>query len=100
MPGVTDIVSAVIPCLGEEDAIGAVVASVVAQGVAEVIVVDGASRDRTVERATAAGARLSSNRGVTCRAETKAPNSPSKSDRLLAETNATRKSPPVRGYSQ
>jgi hypothetical protein len=41
MPGVTDIVSAVIPCLGEEDAIGAVVASVVAQGVAEVIVVDG-----------------------------------------------------------
>ena len=42
MPGVTDIVSAVIPCLGEEDAIGAVVASVVAQGVAEVIVVDGA----------------------------------------------------------
>jgi len=25
MPGVTDIVSAVIPCLGEEDAIGAVV---------------------------------------------------------------------------
>jgi glycosyltransferase involved in cell wall biosynthesis len=58
MPGVTDIVSAVIPCLGEEDAIGAVVASVVAQGVAEVIVVDGASRDRTVERATAAGARV------------------------------------------
>ena len=58
MPGVTDIVSAVIPCLGEEDAIGAVVASVLAQGVAEVIVVDGASRDRTVERATAAGARV------------------------------------------
>jgi glycosyltransferase involved in cell wall biosynthesis len=58
MPGVTNIVSAVIPCLGEEDAIGAVVASVVAQGVAEVIVVDGASRDRTVERATAAGARV------------------------------------------
>ena len=28
MPGVTDIVSAVIPCLGEEDAIGAVGASV------------------------------------------------------------------------
>jgi hypothetical protein len=28
MPGVTDIVSAVISCLGEEDAIGAVVASV------------------------------------------------------------------------
>ena len=58
MPGVTDIVSAVIPCLDEEDAIGAVVAAVPAQGVAEVIVVDGASRDRTVERATAAGARV------------------------------------------
>jgi cellulose synthase/poly-beta-1,6-N-acetylglucosamine synthase-like glycosyltransferase len=100
MPGVTDIVSAVIPCLGEEDAIGAVVASVVAQGVAEVIVVDGASRDRTVERATAAGHGLSSNRGVACRAETKAPNSPSKSDRLLAETKCTHESPPVRGYSQ
>jgi glycosyltransferase involved in cell wall biosynthesis len=58
MPSVTDIVSAVIPCLDEEDAIGAVVAAVLAQGVAEVIVVDGASRDRTVERATAAGARV------------------------------------------
>jgi glycosyltransferase involved in cell wall biosynthesis len=58
MAGVTDIVSAVIPCLDEEDAIGAVVSAVLAQGVAEVIVVDGASRDRTVERATAAGARV------------------------------------------
>jgi glycosyltransferase involved in cell wall biosynthesis len=58
MPGVTDIVSAIIPCLDEEDAIGAVVAAVLAQGVAEVIVVDGASRDRTVERAAAAGARV------------------------------------------
>jgi glycosyltransferase involved in cell wall biosynthesis len=58
MPGVTDIVSAVIPCLNEEDAIGAVVSAVLAQGVAEVIIVDGASRDRTVERATAAGARV------------------------------------------
>jgi glycosyltransferase involved in cell wall biosynthesis len=58
MHGVTDIVSAVIPCLDEEDAIGAVVSAVLAQGVAEVIVVDGASRDRTVERATAAGARV------------------------------------------
>jgi glycosyltransferase involved in cell wall biosynthesis len=55
---VTDIVSAVIPCLDEEDAIGAVVSAVLAQGVAEVIVVDGASRDRTAERAIAAGARV------------------------------------------
>ena len=100
MPGVTDIVSAVIPCLGEEDAIGAVVASVVAQGVAEVIVVDGASRDRTVERQRRQAHGLSSNRGVTCRAATKAPNSPSKSDRLLAETKCAHESPPVRGYSQ
>ena len=34
MPGVTEIVSAVIPCLDEEDAIGAVVSAVLAQGVA------------------------------------------------------------------
>ena len=34
MPGVTEIVSAVIPCLDEEDAIGAVVSVVLAQGVA------------------------------------------------------------------
>ena len=58
MPGVTEIVSAVIPCLDEEDAIGAVVSAVLAQGVAEVIVVDGASRDGTAERAAAAGARV------------------------------------------
>jgi glycosyltransferase involved in cell wall biosynthesis len=58
MSSVTEIVSAVIPCLDEEDAIGAVVSCVLAQGVAEVIVVDGASRDRTAERAAAAGARV------------------------------------------
>lgn len=51
-------VAAVIPCLDEEEAIGAVVAGVRAQGVAEVIVVDGGSRDRTVERAVAAGAKV------------------------------------------
>jgi len=50
--------SVIIPCLNEEDAIGAVVAAVRAQGVANVIVVDGGSRDRTVERATEAGARV------------------------------------------
>ena len=54
----TEIVSAVIPCLDDEDAIGAVVSAVLAQGVAEVIVVDGASRDGTAERAAAAGARV------------------------------------------
>src|SRR5262245_25888365 len=52
------VVSAVIPCLDEEAAIATVVADVRAQGVSEVIVVDGGSRDRTVERATAAGARI------------------------------------------
>jgi glycosyltransferase involved in cell wall biosynthesis len=57
-PAVTPIVCAIIPCLDEEDAIGAVVSAVLAQGVAEVIVVDGASTDRTVERAAAAGARV------------------------------------------
>jgi glycosyltransferase involved in cell wall biosynthesis len=51
-------VTAVIPCLNEEDAIAAVVAAVRAQGVAEVIVADGGSRDRTVERAVSAGARV------------------------------------------
>ena len=58
MPRVREIVSAVIPCLDEEDAIGAVVSAVLAQGVTEVIVVDGASADRTAERAIAAGARV------------------------------------------
>ena len=55
-PGGT--VAAVIPCLDEEAAIGSVVAAVLAQGVAEVVVVDGGSRDRTAERAAAAGARV------------------------------------------
>lgn len=49
-------VSAIIPCLDEEESIGAVVVSVLAEGVARVIVVDGGSRDRTAERARAAGA--------------------------------------------
>jgi glycosyltransferase involved in cell wall biosynthesis len=52
------VVSAIIPCLDEETAIGRVVTAVLAQNVSEVVVVDGASRDRTVERATAAGARV------------------------------------------
>src|SRR3954470_22795978 len=52
------VVSAVIPCLDEEAAIGAVVHGVLDQGVAEAIVVDGGSRDRTVERTREAGARV------------------------------------------
>ncbi|HXQ03557.1 MAG TPA: glycosyltransferase, partial [Bradyrhizobium sp.] len=52
------VVSAIIPCLDEETAIGEVVTTVLAQNVSEVIVVDSASRDRTAERAGAAGARV------------------------------------------
>jgi glycosyltransferase involved in cell wall biosynthesis len=52
------VVSAIIPCLDEEEAIGAVVRDVLAQGVAEVIVVDGGSRDRTAAQAHEAGARI------------------------------------------
>jgi glycosyltransferase involved in cell wall biosynthesis len=58
MASANPIVSAIIPCLEEEDAIAAVVAAVFAAGVSEVIVVDGGSRDRTVERAAEAGARI------------------------------------------
>jgi len=52
------VVSVVIPCLDEETAIGVVVAAVLAQRVAEVIVVDSGSCDATVQRAQAAGARV------------------------------------------
>jgi glycosyltransferase involved in cell wall biosynthesis len=51
-------VSAIIPCLDEEDAIGPCVAAVLAHGLEEVIVVDGQSADRTAERAAAAGAKV------------------------------------------
>jgi len=51
-------VSVIIPCLDEEQAIGPCVAAVRAYGVGEVIVVDGGSSDRSVERASAAGARV------------------------------------------
>jgi glycosyltransferase involved in cell wall biosynthesis len=52
------VVSAIIPCLEEETAIGPVVTAVLAQNVDEVVVVDGGSKDRTVERARAVGARV------------------------------------------
>jgi glycosyltransferase involved in cell wall biosynthesis len=52
------VVSAIIPCLDEETAIGKVVTAVLAQNVSEVVVVDGGSQDRTVARATEAGARV------------------------------------------
>src|SRR5271165_2471368 len=52
------VVSVVIPCLDEEVAIGPVVEALRALGADEAIVVDGGSRDRTVERARTAGARI------------------------------------------
>jgi glycosyltransferase involved in cell wall biosynthesis len=47
-----------MPCLDEEEAVGTVVRDVLAHGTAEVVVVDGGSRDRTAERAREAGARV------------------------------------------
>ena len=52
------VVAVVIPCLDEEAAIGGLIEALRAQGVDEAIVVDGGSRDRTVERAKAAGAEV------------------------------------------
>lgn len=50
--------SAIVPCLDEEEAIGAVVRDLLAAGAREVVVVDGGSRDRTVQTAHAAGAEV------------------------------------------
>lgn len=52
------VISAVIPCLDEEETIAAVVTAVLAQSIDEVIVVDGGSTDRTAECARSAGARV------------------------------------------
>ena len=52
------IVSIVVPCLDEETAIAGVVSRLLAAGLDEVVVVDGGSRDATVARAEAAGARV------------------------------------------
>lgn len=52
------VVTVVIPCLDEEDAIAGVVREVLEQGVDEVIVVDNGSRDATAARAREAGARV------------------------------------------
>lgn len=57
VPGL-DRVAVVIPTWNEAEAIGPVVAEVLAQGVGEVIVADGSSADGTGERATEAGARV------------------------------------------
>jgi glycosyltransferase involved in cell wall biosynthesis len=52
------VVSVVIPCLDEAEAIAGVVREVLDQGVDEVIVVDNGSRDATAKRARDAGARV------------------------------------------
>ncbi|HWU39780.1 MAG TPA: glycosyltransferase family 2 protein, partial [Candidatus Acidoferrum sp.] len=51
-------VTAIIPALDEEGAIGETVARLDRSLVQDIIVVDNGSRDRTVERAMAAGARI------------------------------------------
>src|SRR6476659_11426887 len=58
LPGIQAIVSVVIPCLDEAEAIAGVVREVLAQGVGEVIVVDNGSTDATAARAREAGARV------------------------------------------
>ena len=52
------VVSVVIPCLDEEDAIAGVVHEVLAQGADEIIVIDNGSTDATAARAREAGARV------------------------------------------
>jgi glycosyltransferase involved in cell wall biosynthesis len=51
-------VSVIIPTLNEEASIGSVLAAIPPDSIAEVIVVDGGSLDRTVEIARAGGARV------------------------------------------
>ena len=52
------VVSIVVPCLDEAEAIDPLVRALLAEGVDEVLVVDGGSRDGTPEIARAAGARV------------------------------------------
>ena len=54
----TEIVSVVIPCLNEAEAIGPLVAEILSEGVDEIVVVDNGSTDRTAEVAQGAGARV------------------------------------------
>lgn len=53
-----EMVRVVLPCLNEEEAIGALIEEILKVGVDEVIVVDNGSTDRTAQVARAAGARV------------------------------------------
>jgi glycosyltransferase involved in cell wall biosynthesis len=55
-PGGSQIVSVVIPCLNEEEAISPLIAEIAAEGFDEILVVDNGSTDETAARARAAGA--------------------------------------------
>jgi glycosyltransferase involved in cell wall biosynthesis len=57
-PGGPRIVSVIVPCLDEEEAIAGVVQELWAQQVDEVLVVDNGSTDATAANASAAGARV------------------------------------------
>jgi glycosyltransferase involved in cell wall biosynthesis len=57
-PGGPQIVSVVLPCLNEEEAIGPLVAELTAEGFDEILVVDNGSTDATAARARAAGATV------------------------------------------
>jgi glycosyltransferase involved in cell wall biosynthesis len=58
MARTTEHVTAIIPALDEEDAIGGTVSRLRHDLLDEIIVVDNGSRDRTAERAAGAGARV------------------------------------------
>jgi glycosyltransferase involved in cell wall biosynthesis len=57
-PGGSKIVSVIIPCLNEEEAIAGVVEETWAQQVDEIVVVDNGSTDATAANANAAGAKV------------------------------------------
>lgn len=58
LPARAATVALIVPTLDEEEAIGPTLAGVPAGTVARILVADGGSRDRTVERAGAAGAEV------------------------------------------
>jgi len=59
-----DMVTVVIPTLNEEEAIGVVLDEVMAEGYRNILVVDGYSKDRTVEIAKSKGVRVVYQDGV------------------------------------